>query len=216
MDTLPSNRYNVRSFFGAIHVTLSRGMPLNRSLREYIVLVILLGRLLSRLFYHLKSRPYGYKAPFSTSIGLLVCQAERNSLQDYNLSQAIVGFSLCGNTQQKKKFIRGRILNLPALATISTSNRQGQDWVAGNCAEPETFAHLPSVQQTLRDLVTDSNGTRGGESDTVDVLSMSLTLKLVERESEPIKGKPFCVLCKRLAQSISSSLSFQILDICPV
>jgi hypothetical protein len=216
MDTLPSNRYTVRSFFGAIHVTLSRAMPLNRSLGEYIVLVILLGRLLSRLFYYLKSRPQGYDTRFSTSIGLLVCQAEISSLQDYNLSQAIVGFSLCGNTQQKKKFIRGRISNLPALATVSTSNRPGQDWVAGNCAEPETFAHLPSVQQTLRDLVTDFNGMSGGESETVGIMSMSLTLKLVENESRPIKGKPFCVLCKRLAQSMSSSLSSQILDICPV
>jgi hypothetical protein len=191
-------------------------MPLNRSLGEYIVLVILLGRLLSRLFHYLKSRPQGYHTRFSTSIGLLVCQAEISSLEGYTLSQAFVGFSLCGSAQQKKKFIRARISNLAALSTIAASNRQVLDWEAGNCAEPETFAHLPSVQQTLRDLVTDFNGMGGGESEAVDIISMSLTLKLVERESEPIKGKPFCVLCKRLAQSMSSSLSSQILDICPV
>jgi hypothetical protein len=206
----------VRSLFGAIHVTLSRAMPLNRSLGEYIALVNLLRRLLSRLFYYLKSRPQGYLTQFSTSIGLLVCQAERNSLEGGTLSRAIVGFSLCGNSQQKKNCIRARILNLPALSTIPTANRQGQQWTAGNCAEPETFAHLPLVQQTLRDLAMDRSEMGGVESEAVDIMSMSLTLKLVERESQPIKGKPFCVLCKRLAQNMSSSLSSHILDICPV
>jgi hypothetical protein len=216
MDTLPSNRYTVRSFFGAIHVTLSRAMPLNRSLGEYIVLVILLGRLLSRLFHYLKSRPQGYDTRFSTSIGLLVCQAELKALEGYTLTQAIVGFSLCGNSQQKKKFIRARTLNLPALANLPISYNQGQHWVAGNCAEPETFAHLPLVQQTLQDLTMDPIGMGGVEVEAVEIMSMSLTLKLLERESNPIKGKQFCVLCQNLAQNMSSSLSSQILDLCPV
>jgi hypothetical protein len=76
------------------------------------------------------------------------------------------------------------------------------------------FAHLGVVRRTLRDLCETMRDTKGrGMHGDVEILTMSLTLKLDnDLESMPVKGKPFCEYCRRLANSCSS----QILDICPV
>lgn len=125
-----------------------------------------------------------------------------------------MGFSLSGNQNKKKPCIRERIRNLPALATISRVNGQDPAWTPGNCAEPEMFAHLGVVSQTLRELSEImQDGNDHGMHPVVDILTMSLTLKLDnDLESMPVKGKRFCEYCRRLANSCSS----QILDICPV
>lgn len=174
-------------------------MPPNRSLSEYVTLVILLARLIRRLISHLSSQVPAFTGHLSSTIGLLV-----GLVAGSPASIARIGFSACGKPKQRKAIIRDRRLNLPELASISGNVR----WMSGNCAESEMFGHLRFMRERLLDSCV-------GEP---EILFASLTLSLSQGSTSfdtSIKGKKMCALCHRLADTLSRATSCRILDICP-
>lgn len=215
-DALSSRRYTIDSFFNAVHVTATRAMPSNRSLAEYIAIVTLLGKLISRLFNTLKVKGFSHNR-ISTSISLLVCQVDNEG--DPLLSNATVGFSLCGGKKRRKPIICERKENLPVLHSINATSHQ-LDWEPGNCAEAETLAHLEFMHQSLGEIARRKDNLRPhtGDIENMEILSMCLTLKMPDKHTEdvtPMKGKTFCKFCLELTQKMSDNLSCTILDICP-
>lgn len=214
METVCSGEYVVSSFFEAVHALASRAMPENRDLWEYIVITNLLGKLIGRLFKQLIDEGL-FPLFVSTSIGLLVSQICNLEPGQAPISRAIIGFSLIGNKKKKKKSINNRKRNLPDLDSITSSNIE-LDWMPGNCAEAENFAHLESMKMRLLEQIRDANVTISGESP--EILVTCLTMRLGEKEnySTPMKGKQFCGFCKQLAEMLSQRFSCQIVDISPL
>jgi hypothetical protein len=175
-------------------------MPPNRSLSEYVTLVILLARLIRRLISHLSSQvPAFVGSQLSSTIGLLV-----GLVAGSPASIARIGFSACGKPKQRKAIIRDRRLNLPELASISGN----VGWMSGNCAESEMFGHLRFMRERLLDSCVEEP----------EILFASLTLSLSQEGTSfdtSIKGKKMCALCHRLADTLSRAPSCRILDICP-
>jgi hypothetical protein len=200
VPTLPTRRYLIKSFYGAVHATTTYAMPQNRSLSEYVTLVTLLAKLIRRLIEHLQSQAPSFTKQFlSTSIGLLVGHVE-----GHTTSMARIGFSAHGTPEQRSALIRERRQNLPELASIS--GKVG--WESGNCAEAEMFGHLRCMRQMLSESCP-------GEPDIVFV---SLTLKLFRKSTKfgtSSGGKKMCSLCCQLADKLSSATSCPILDLYP-
>lgn len=197
IDTLPTKRYVVKSFYGAIHATTSYAMPANRPLSEYIAIVTLLGALLRRLFRYVKSRNPSFGV-VSSSIGLAVgtTPASQRSL-------ARIGFSLSGTQTKRNTLIREREKNLPELSSV----RRKAFWESGNCAESETFSHLRGMNQTL---------SQPDESAMFLSLTLSLTKGGAGGSGElDLRGKQMCSLCHGLGKCLSDAISCSILDICP-
>jgi len=208
LATLATGQYAVSSFFGAVHAVIAQTMPINRSLQEYVVILILITKLLSRLIEQVRPRMNPKKSKLmSTSIGLLVGQVQNSTRP---LSMATIGFSACGNASQRKAQINLRKDNLPLLSEIRADTRVSE-WNAGNCAEPELFAHCNGMQESLQ---------RGAKKQDVKakVIFTALILKLEKLDIsrlEVIEGKEFCELCSELAQKMSLQLGSSIFDICP-
>lgn len=195
-------------------------MPQDRSLREYIAIVNLLGKLIARLFEHLGAQGTVNVDLVSTSLALLACHVvDENEVRDLPLGRAAVGFSLGGTRhsraakKRKAKTLKERTSNLPLLETIEPS--RDTSWKPGNCAEPEALAHLDHMQNTLRTMVAVSHMASEEVAKRAEVLSISLTLKLAEKgegHTSPMKGKPFCKPCSTLAKKLSGMHSCPVLD----
>jgi hypothetical protein len=220
-EELSTRKYAVASFFGAVHLVASRAMPQDRSLREYIAIANLLGKLIARLFEHLSARGAVNVGLVSTSLALLACHVvDENEGRDLPLARAAVGFSLGGTyhsraaKKRKAKTLNERTSNLPLLETIEPS--RDTSWRPGNCAEPEALAHLDHMQNTLRTIVAVSHmASEEVAPKRAEVLSISLTLKLAEKgesHTSPMKGKPFCKPCSTLAKKLSGVHSCPVLD----
>jgi len=183
-------------------------MPENRSLSEYVAILHLLSRLLFKLLEHVSKNQWKsalYVCRISTTIGLLVSQVVS---ADAILSNATIGFSLCGNQNERRKCIQSRKENLPLLSNVSP--HKGLDWSPGNCAEPENFAYLPWMHEQLRQSAVD-NGL-----DNAEIISMSLSLKWFDQYVTSARSaKVFCKICRETADLMSGSLSCKILDLCP-
>lgn len=182
-------------------------MPRDRSLGEYLAVLNLLGKLVARLFEHLVVHCAFPISFVSSSISLLVVCRLRNSLkEDQSLARASIGFSLTGYKRNRPKLIRERTSNLPMLQSIIASPKI-LEWKPGNCAEAETFARLDFMRAELM------GGVEQGE---VDLIAISLTLKLSEQGKDyvsPMRGKPFCHYCSQLAEKMSAHCLCGILDI---
>ena len=216
-EELASGQYTVSSFFSAVHLVVSRAMPHDRSLGEYIAIVNLLGKLIARVFEHLSAVGVINMDHVSTSLALLACHvvAEDGDGNDNpKLARAAVGFSLRGRRRKKQKSMDERNSNLPILSTIDASPNT---WKPANCAEPEALAHLEFMQGKLR---TAARGSTVMESEEfegkkAEIMCVSLTLKLEEHgdsHTSPMKGKPFCNSCGRLAKRLSAYHSCRVLD----
>ena len=134
METLSDKKYPVRSFFSAVHAILYYCLPHNQSLREYTEILTHLRNLLARALRPYLSEQMGL---FRVKISLLVCLSPANSRD----SRAIIGFSAVGKKQLKSIIIQDRMEHLRALQDV----RSNGTWPVGNCAEDETFAHIPEL-----------------------------------------------------------------------
>jgi len=215
MDGLPSRRYTVGSFFGAVHVVASRAMPCNRSLGEYIAIANLLGKLIARLFEHLNATSNFPIPMISTSMALIVCCASNLAYIVSPLARATIGFSLIDGKKKKRRFINERKSNLPVLKSVNAGRIL--DWEPGNCAEDETFGHLEAMHTGLfRNSQEVAIASGENRIRKLNILSVSLTLKLQEKRDDhvnPMKGKPFCDHCRELAQKLSRQHAYQLIDI---
>jgi hypothetical protein len=214
-EELPSGQYTVSSFFSAVHLVVSRAMPHDRSLGEYIAIVNLLGKLIARVFENLSAVGVINMDHVSTSLALLACHVvdDGDGNDGPKLARASVGFSLRGRRSKKQKSMDERNSNLPMLSTIDASPNT---WKPANCAEPEALAHLEFMQAKLRtaaresDMESEENGVKRTE-----IICVSLTLKLEEHadsHTSPMKGKPFCNSCSRLAKKLSAYHCCRVLD----
>jgi hypothetical protein len=134
MEKLSDKKYPVRSFFSAVHAILYYCLPHNQSLREYTEILTHLRNLLARALRPYLSEQMGL---FRVKISLLVCLSPANSRD----SRAIIGFSAVGKKQLKSIIIQDRMEHLRALQDV----RSNGTWPVGNCAEDETFAHIPEL-----------------------------------------------------------------------
>ena len=216
-EELPTGKYTVSSFFGAVHLVATRAMPQNRSLGEYIAVANLLGKSIARLLQFLGAESAISERQISSSLALLVCQVNTKEMETRPLARAAVGFSACGGRQKKGHVINERKSNLPVLKSIiAKENPEHPGWRPGNCAEAEAFAHLEFMQQSLRKASQKPEaGCTGMRAGKAEFLSISLTLRLAEKSDNhisPMEGKPFCGYCSQLAKRLSRKGSCQILD----
>ena len=209
MDTLPTTQYLVGNFFSAVHAVVTSTMPPDRPLMEYIVILILIAKLLSRLICHIRPKIHPAKSKaLCNSIGLLAVHSTDAAL---SLSIAAIGFSASGITRHRRALIKSRKSNLRQLTKVAGIERI-TDWAAGNCAETETFAHIPGMQQELLQRAEEQ------KLDDPKILCVGLTLKLEKldvSQLDKVEGKEFCELCRELAQNMSQELHCPIVDLCP-
>jgi len=106
-----------------------------------------------------------------------------------------------------------RIENLPLLSRIKAP-KKSPGWVVGNCAEAETFAHIPAMQESILAEAGEANTSVG----TPEIISMSLTLKLGEPKDGlnlQMQAKPFCMLCSIARDFVEREFSCKLLDLRP-
>jgi hypothetical protein len=190
MSTLSDETYKIRTFFGAIHAILySRILP-NQSLGEYVQLFTLFTALLRRSLKNYLPT----EKEFHTKINLLVCQSPTGTGQ----SNAIIGFSASAPFKIKERILEDRICHLRILKEVGRHEHQ---WLVGNCAEDETFAHL----ERLRDLFPEKMDGLNG------MIAVSLTLDLADLS--PYRA---CQQCSELMYKLRKRIPLTtILDLAP-
>lgn len=209
MESLPSKHYQVGNFFSAVHAIATQTMPSDCPLAEYIVILVLITKLLSRLIGQVRIRiPPHLSKILSNSISLMVAQSMSTQTR---VSVATLGFSACGTSRQRKSIANIRKQNLPQLGTLENVDRI-TEWNTGNCAEPEVFAYIPAMKRQLR--------TRARQMglNSSKIVCVGLTLKLAKldvSQLHSVEGKEFCELCRELTQNIADELDCPILDLCP-
>ena len=188
METLSNKRYTVRSFFGAVHAILYYSLPPSRSLREYIEILTHFTKPLARVL-----RPYlsTQTESFRAKISLLVSLSSVNPRD----SGAIIGFNAVGKKQLKARIVKDRMEHLSVLEDVQSN---GLRWQVGNCAEDESFRHLP-------ELCSSSTGQ------SRELIAATLTLDILDGEP----NGP-CKQCVELSKILRRELRTTILSLAPV
>jgi hypothetical protein len=208
LSSLKTGQYQVGNFFSAVHAIVTQRMPSDRPLAEYVVILVLVTKLLSRLIAQIRNRlPPRQSKLLSNTVSLAVVQ----TMSTPPLSAATIGFSACGSSRQRRAIANLRKQYLPHLSRLQGIERV-TEWSPGNCAEPEVFAHLPAMKRSLKMRATE----RGQPPSKIICVALTLTLaKLDVSQLYAIEGKEFCELCRTLAQNMAAELDCPILDLCP-
>ena len=204
-----SGFYNVRSFFGAVHVITYYSLPRNRGLREYIQIQLSFGRLLRRLFRYVRdeSREQYRVEHVSSAIGLIVALPVTPNCP---CSVASLGFSLSGLTGHKIKMRKDRRQNLQWLEEVDSA---GERWNVGNCAESEIFAYANQFTDQTNQAMQLWRETRNGDDEVhIGSFFVCVTYKFGFGVND-ITPTPFCKQCRRLADLVGGSVSSSIVDL---
>jgi hypothetical protein len=196
MPTLPTGKYTVRSFFGAVHALLYHCIPSNQSLREYIEMLIVIAKLFQPLI-----QQYEANVNSHLKINLLVCESINSSFNDRR-SQALIGFSSWGRGGVKDLIIEDRRKIFRVLEEVQQEvQTYDVPWRVGNCAEDETFAHL----KCLRGSIDQHSGT----------IVTTLTIDLMSLDSHG-PCRQCAKLFKKLREEFRQESPCYIFSIAPV